>query len=81
MNVDTDLLGTLRAELHSINADVPHDLAADAPLDDTAGVDSLDLLEFVARLEFEFGFLVPDGDWQGLTTLATIADYIRARVE
>lgn len=81
MSVDTDLLGELRAELHSINAEVPEDLAAEAPLDDTAGVDSLDLLEFVARLEFRFGFLVPDEDWEGLTTLATIADYIRTRVE
>jgi len=81
MSIDIDLLGELRAELHSINVEVPKDLAADAPLDDTAGVDSLDLLEFVARLEFKFGFLVPDEDWEGLTTLATIADYIRTRVE
>ena len=41
----------------------------------TLGLDSLDVVEFVARLEYRFRFVVPDDQWQQLATLDAIAAY------
>lgn len=70
-----------RAELAVAAPDVPADVAVDAHLRQDLGVDSLSLLEFVARLEFHYGLAVPDEDWPQLATLDAVADYVLAHAE
>lgn len=45
------------------------------------GLDSLDLVELVARLEQVTGIFVPDGDVAQLTSVSTTVAYVRAREE
>jgi acyl carrier protein len=70
-----EMLDVLRAELHEVNAEIPRDLATNRELIEELGLDSLDVVEFVARLEYRFRFVVPDDQWQQLATLDAIAAY------
>lgn len=74
------LLEHCRQELHEVNPEISLDLPSDRHLVDELGIDSLDLLEFVARLEYDFRFVVPDEDIDGLVTLDAVVAYMRARV-
>ena len=69
------MLDVLRFELHEVNDEIPRDLPDDQELIAELGVDSLDVVEFVARLEYRFRFVVPDDEWQQLATLDAIAAY------
>jgi acyl carrier protein len=42
-------------------------------------LDSLDLVEMVARLEQATGIFVPDEDFPQLKSISATADYVRAR--
>jgi acyl carrier protein len=77
---DAALAAMIRRELCDIR---PGKLTADWP--DTAafieelGIDSLDLVELVSRLEQSSGIYIPDQDIKLLTSVAMTAAYIRAR--
>lgn len=74
------MLDLLRGELRAVDPSVAGRLAADKELIAELGIDSLDVVEFVARLEYRFRFVVPDDEWQELSTLDAIADYALARL-
>ena len=75
------MLEVLRAELYEVNEEIPRDLADDKELIAELGIDSLDIVEFVARLEYRFQFVVPDDEWQHLATLDAIAEYALNHLE
>ena len=75
-----EMLDVLRFELHEVNDEIPRDLPGDRELIAELGVDSLDVVEFVARLEYRFRFVVPDDEWQELATLDAIAAYALDRL-
>ena len=76
----TAVLAVARLELLVAAPDVPADAASDVHLVRELGVDSLALLEFVARLEYRYGLSVPDADWPLLGTLDEVAAYVVERV-
>jgi acyl carrier protein len=76
-----EMLDVLRAELHDVNAEIPGALPKDKELIAELGIDSLDIVEFVARLEYRFRFVVPDDEWQQLATLDAIAVYALNHLE
>ena len=70
-----EILSVIREELAVAAPDVPSDAdPADFGLD--LEVDSLAVLEFVARLEYRFGLAVPDDAWPGLTSIDAVADFL-----
>lgn len=71
-----DLLTVVREELAVAAPDVPADADADADLRHDLDVDSLALLEFVARLEYRFSVSVPDEAWPQLTSITAVVDYL-----
>jgi acyl carrier protein len=72
------VLEILRDELALVAPDVGRDAAADASLKHDLNVDSLSVLELVARIEYRFGLSVPDDDWPLLGSLDAIAAYVVA---
>lgn len=50
---------------------------------DTGTIDSAGLLHFVGYIEEQFGFVIPDEDLipEKFTTIQSVADYIRSRLE
>jgi acyl carrier protein len=73
---DTDVLSRLRTELASVRPDIAETAPADATLKHDLEIDSLDVLEYVARVEAAFGLVVPDEDWQAVATLDSLAAYV-----
>jgi acyl carrier protein len=72
------VLSVVRAELAVAAPDVPADAPADADLKYDLAVDSLSILELVARLEYHYSVTVPDDDWARLNSLNAIVDYVIA---
>lgn len=77
MNEARDVLDVLRAEIRKVKDTLPDDVDPGALLMTDLGLDSLDVVEFVARIEELYRVSVPDEDWQALSTLGRIADYVR----
>ena len=75
----TGVIEVLRSEIRKVKDSLPLDVATDALLMTDLGLDSLDCVEFVARVEEVYRLLVADDEWQELTTLDRIAEYIMAR--
>ena len=48
----------------------------DSKFKDELGVDSLDMAEFVARIEQEYRIEIPDDDWSQIATVNLMAEYI-----
>jgi acyl carrier protein len=71
-----NMIDLLRAELANVVDDLPGEVPVDAALRDDLGIDSLDVLEFVSRVEYRCGVTVPDEDWPRLGTLREIAGYV-----
>jgi acyl carrier protein len=57
----------------------PNGLDPNAPLD-TLGVDSLSFIEFMFKIEEEFGVNVSDEDLKGIKTLADLERHVAAAV-
>lgn len=73
-----EVLDAVRAELAVAAPDVDAGADPTAHLRDDLDVDSLALLELVARLEHRYGVQVPDEDWTRLTSLDALTDYVLA---
>jgi acyl carrier protein len=54
----------------------------DQNLTDDLHMDSLDVLEFVIKLEDEFVIVIPDEDWEGgqIKTVKQVVEYIDKRL-
>jgi acyl carrier protein len=80
MHNEAEFRATIRRELRSIRRDkLPPDWDDDSHFRDDLGLDSLDLVEMVARLEQATGIFVPDEDVAQLMSISSTVDYVRAR--
>ena len=74
------LRALIKRELRSIQPDkLPPDWSDDARYREDLDLDSLDLVEMIARLEQVTGVFVPDPDVPTLTSVAATAAYMHAR--
>ena len=74
------LIAFVRNELRIMKPRLPAGWPAAACYRDDLNLDSLDLVELVARIEQRYGFLIPDEDLPGLVSLDATADYLMARL-
>lgn len=73
------VVARLRAELAAVRSDLDVDsIPSAAQLKLDLGIDSLDILEFVARVEAAFHIIIPDEDWQSVASLDSLAEYLVA---
>lgn len=69
----------LRQEILTMKPNFPTTYTdADHFMDDL-GMDSLDLTEFVARIELTYRLEVEDADWKSLTSVRAAAQYVLNR--
>ena len=73
-----DIIDVLRDEIRKVKSTLPLAVPTGALLMTDLGLDSLDVVEFVARVEEVYRVSVPDEDWQELRTLDCIAAYVCA---
>jgi len=55
-------------------------LGAESDLFETLGIDSMQALDLLTRLEAHFGVELPDYELQGVTSFAALAERIHARL-
>ncbi len=67
----TDLQAHLLAVKPMVNAK-----AVNATFKEELGIDSLDMAEFIARVEQEYRIEIPDEDWDQIATMSLLADYV-----
>ena len=80
MHNEAEFRATIRRELRSIRRDkLPPVWDDDSHFRDDLGLDSLDLVEMVARLEQATGIYVPDEDVARLMSISATVAYVRAR--
>ena len=72
----SEIVTAVREELSTAAPDAPADAPEDADLRHDLGIDSLAILELVARLEYRFEVAVPDDAWPWLTSIGAVADYL-----
>jgi acyl carrier protein len=70
----------LRSELRAIRPELPASWPEAALFKADLALDSLDLVELVARAEQQWGVFVPDGDLKEMVSLQAMGDYFDARV-
>lgn len=58
----------------------PESLAPDDDFFKKLGIDSLQALELLTRLEQHFGVELPDYEFQGVTDFRTLAERVQARL-
>ena len=73
------LLDRLRERLILVDPSLPADIPAGSKFTEWE-LDSLDLVEFVARLEQDFGLMIADEDLPQLISLEATATYLEARL-
>ncbi|HTD89748.1 MAG TPA: phosphopantetheine-binding protein [Burkholderiales bacterium] len=75
-----DLFGFLKGELRAIRPSLPTELLPGARYTADLNLDSLDLVELIARIEQRYGLKIPDGDLQQFLSLDTTLQYIVKRI-
>lgn len=75
----SELLTLIRDTLSEVSPGIAPDADPDAGLKHELEVDSLSVLELVARLEYATGVAVPDEDWGSMTSMNAIAAYFAER--
>ena len=76
-----EIIAFLRRELRAIKPKLPRDWPTEAKYRADLHLDSLDLVELVARVEQRFGMLIVDEELSALTSLDATASFIRAKAQ
>ncbi len=76
MTNSRSILIDLQEKLHSINPNLPINFPPDDNFKEKWNLDSLDLVEFVARIEHHYQISIPDLDFEKFTSLNKIIGYL-----
>lgn len=83
MNTAIDLdeiLDEIREELYLMKPTLSRELEAPDHFKNKWGLDSLELVEYIARLEHRFHVLIPDQDLEKCISLNETALYLKGRL-
>ncbi|MCC6287466.1 MAG: acyl carrier protein [Chitinophagaceae bacterium] len=75
-----EIIAQLRTTLYDVKPQISAAIANADNFRDDWGLDSLELVEFVARIEQSFKILIPDKDLKELYSLNATATYLRSKM-
>lgn len=75
-----EIIAQLRTTLHDVKPQISNAIRDADNFRDDWGLDSLELVEFVARIEQSFKMLIPDKDLPELYSLDATAAYLRNKM-
>jgi len=81
VRITDDVINQLRSLLMQIQPRLPQTWPSDSLFQSELGLDSLDLVELVARVEQRYGMLIADSELPRFVSLDAMADYICARTQ
>lgn len=70
------MLHDLQLKLKQIKPNLPDNIPPDDHLKNAWGLDSMDLVEFVARIEYQYKIIIPDDALLQFYTLNNIMQYL-----
>jgi acyl carrier protein len=74
------LIAQLRTELRTVKPKLPESIAPNDHFRQDWGLDSLELVEYVARIEQHYKILIPDEDLAALHSLYASAQYVQQKI-
>jgi acyl carrier protein len=77
---EEDIIQQLRFELSIVKPQIANDIKNTDNFRDDWGLDSLELVEFVARIEQIFRIMIPDKDLQELCSLNATVAYLQGKM-
>ena len=77
---DQQLHTKLRKIIAAVLCIEPHEIDLDADFANDLGADDVDMMEICLALEDEFGTDIDTGDFQNITNLDELADWLRDNV-
>jgi acyl carrier protein len=80
MPTRSEIMDLIVVELSAMRASLPTVVSEDLSFRQDLGLDSLAIVEFVARMELRFRVEIPDPEWKELVTLGLVASYIEGRL-
>jgi acyl carrier protein len=75
----TAVSALLRQEIRNMKPRLTEPFADEDHFMNDLGLDSLDLTEFVARIELNYRVEVDDADWKSLSSIQAATDYVLNR--
>ncbi|MFT3948720.1 MAG: acyl carrier protein [Agriterribacter sp.] len=75
-----EIIAQLRTTLYDVKPQISNAIGNEDNFRDDWGLDSLELVEFVARIEQSFKMLIPDRDLKELYSLNATAAYLRSKM-
>lgn len=76
----TEIQAILVTQLQEMEVALPEAIDENMSFMQDFKMDSLDLAEYIARMEHVFSVQVPDDEWQSLSTVGRVIDYVQARL-
>jgi NADH dehydrogenase (ubiquinone) 1 alpha/beta subcomplex 1 len=73
----TEIKRKIISIMRSIKPDIPETFESDAHWRNDLGLDSIHILEWVARIEQEFRIVIPDTQWQNLRSIHAMSEYLQ----
>lgn len=80
MATDSAIAGRIRTALADYLKRDPKMIGQDYSLRDDLGLDSMQMIELLYRIEEAFDFQIPDEDLQKLVTVADVIGYVEGRL-
>ncbi len=75
-----EVLALLVREMREVKSELPETIEMDMNFVIDLGLDSIDLAEYVARIEQTFGIQVSDDEWKSLASLRIVVEYVEKRL-
>ncbi len=73
---DQKVLEVIFRELHKVKSGLPEVIELTTEFSDL-GLDSLDLIEYIAHMEQAFRVQISDDEWKGLSTPELVLNYVQ----
>lgn len=75
MNSLNEIVENIKTDLYLVKSTLPKTINEEDHLS-KSGLESLDMIELIARIEYRYQIPIEDVDWKKLHSINLIADYI-----
>ncbi len=71
-----EIMQILLQEIHSVGVSLPENVSEKSSFQEDLKMDSLALIEYISRIEQAFQVEISDDEWQTLSTLELVLNYV-----
>lgn len=79
MNSINEIVENIKTDLYLVKPTLPKTINEEDDLS-KSGLESLDMIELIARIEYRYQIPIEDVDWKKLKSINLMADYILKKI-